>query len=137
MVRWEFSINIRHFLLTVVGGLCLLLGVIGIFLPLLPTTPFILLASACFLRSSPRFHAWLHQHQTLGPILDNWQQHGAVSRQVKQRGCLWIILSFTFSIWVVPHFWLKIMLFTMLVVLITWFIRLPTHEQVANQQENH
>ncbi|KOE82840.1 YbaN family protein [Vibrio aestuarianus] len=119
------------------GGLSLVLGIIGIFLPLLPTTPFILLSSACFLRSSPRFHYWLHHHRIFGPILDNWQQYRAVSQQVKQRGCIWIIASFAFSIWFVPHSWLKIMLFIMLVGLITWFIRLPVHEQVANQQENH
>ncbi|RTZ16399.1 DUF454 domain-containing protein [Vibrio aquaticus] len=117
--------------------LSLILGIIGIFLPLLPTTPFILLSSACFMRSSPRFHRWLHQHPTFGPILDNWQQNRAVTSTVKTRGSLWIIASFTFSIWFVPHFWLKIMLVVMLVVLLSWFIRLPVTEYLADSKENH
>ncbi|MBL4293717.1 YbaN family protein [Vibrio fluvialis] len=133
----RFTINIRHLLLNIVGGLSVGLGILGIVLPLLPTTPFLLLASACFMRSSPRFHRWLNQHRLFGPILTNWQQNKAVSKRVKQRGCIFILLSFAFSITVVPHLWLKALLFVGLVVLITCFLRLPTHELVANQQENH
>ncbi|WP_237767926.1 YbaN family protein [Vibrio bivalvicida] len=117
--------------------LSLILGIIGIFLPLLPTTPFILLASACFMRSSPRFHRWLHQHKTFGPILTNWHQNRAVTTKVKKRGVIWILLSFAFSIWVVPHFWLKIGLVVMLVILLSWFIRLPVIEYLADSEENH
>ncbi|GAD65922.1 hypothetical protein VPR01S_02_01730 [Vibrio proteolyticus NBRC 13287] len=106
-------------------------------MPLLPTTPFILLSSACFMRSSPRFHRWLHTHPTFGPLLDNWHQHRAVTRKVKQRGALFILASFSFSIWFVPHLWLKMGLVIFLVLLITWFLRLPVHESVAKQEENH
>lgn len=120
-----------------VGMLSLALGVLGIFLPLLPTTPFIILASACFMRSSPAFHSWLHQHKMFGPILDNWHRHRAVTRKVKIRGALCMALSFSFSIWVVPHDWLKIMLLMMLVVMLTWFIRLPVIEYLADSEENH
>ncbi|MCG3729858.1 YbaN family protein [Vibrio cincinnatiensis] len=130
-------INIRHWILNIVGGLSLCLGILGIVLPLLPTTPFILLASACFLRGSPKFYHWLHHHPLFGPILANWQQHRAVSKQVKRRGSVFILASFTFSIVIVPHLWLKILLFIALVVLIAWFVRLPTYELVANQSENH
>ncbi|WP_052238245.1 YbaN family protein [Vibrio sinaloensis] len=120
-----------------VGILSLCLGILGIFLPLLPTTPFILLSSACFMRSSPRFYRWLHQHKTFGPILDNWHNHKAVTTKVKTRGAVYILLSFSFSIWFVPHFWLKIMLVIMLVALLVWFIRLPVIERLADEQENH
>ncbi|EGR4408233.1 DUF454 domain-containing protein [Vibrio cholerae] len=129
--------SLPRFLFSVIGITSLCLGILGIFLPLLPTTPFILLSSACFLRSSPRFYRWLNQHATLGPMIQNWQQHGAVSKAVKKRATLFIVLSFAFSIWMVPWLWLKVALFIWLVLLITWFIRLPTHELVANQQENH
>lgn len=117
--------------------LSLVLGIIGIFLPLLPTTPFILLASACFMRSSPVFHRWLHQHNTFGPIITHWHQHRAISRKVKARGAVCMVLSFSFSIWIVPHFWLKIGLVVMLVVLLSWFIRLPVIEHLADSEENH
>ncbi|WP_154172173.1 YbaN family protein [Vibrio metoecus] len=129
--------SLQRFLFSFIGMTSLCLGILGIFLPLLPTTPFILLASACFLRGSPRFHRWLNQHETFGPIIQNWQQHRAVSKAVKKRATVFILLSFTFSIWMVSLLWLKVGLFIWLVLLITWFAHLPTHELVANQQENH
>lgn len=66
-----------------IGALSLLLGIIGIFLPVLPTTPFILLTAACWSRSSPRFHAWLHQHRTFGPMVRDWENHRAVPLKAK------------------------------------------------------
>ncbi|WP_050790425.1 YbaN family protein [Vibrio caribbeanicus] len=133
----EHTIIVRQFLLNTFGVLCVILGVAGIFLPLLPTTPFILLASACFMRGSPRFHRWLNEHKTFGPILSNWHQHRSVSSKVKKRGALCILASFAFSIWIVPHFWLKIALVLMLILLLQWFLRLPTVEYLADKPENH
>lgn len=66
-----------------VGLLCLLLGFIGIFLPLLPTTPFVLLAAFCFSRSSERLHQKLLSHKVFGPIIDEWEQHGVIPLKVK------------------------------------------------------
>jgi uncharacterized membrane protein YbaN (DUF454 family) len=67
----------------VVGLLALALGAIGIALPLLPTTPFILLAAFAFAQSSEKLHQWLLDHNVFGPLIDNWQQHGAISRRAK------------------------------------------------------
>jgi uncharacterized membrane protein YbaN (DUF454 family) len=50
------------------------------------------------MRSSPRLHRWMHQHPTLGPLLTNWYEHGAVTKRVKSRGVLFILLSFSLSI---------------------------------------
>ena len=115
----------------------MILGIVGIVLPLLPTTPFILLASACFMRGNPAFHYWLHQQKTFGPILDNWHKNRAVTRQVKQRGALFIALSFTASIIIAPIIWVKIVLLVMLIVLLGCFMRLPVTELVADREENH
>ena len=65
------------------GVVATALGVVGAFLPLLPTTPFLLLAAYAFSRSSPRLHAWLLTHPRLGPPINRWQAHGAISRQTK------------------------------------------------------
>ena len=128
---------IKRFILIAFGWVCVVLGVLGVFLPLLPTTPFLLLASACFMRGSPRLNLWLTTHPTFGPILHNWHQHGAISRKVKRRANIMIVASFAFSIAVVPLVWHKMMLIVIGVTLLVWFNRLPVVESVAPRRENY
>jgi uncharacterized protein len=59
------------------------LGIIGAFLPVMPTTVFLLAATACFARSSPRLHGWLVNHPVFGPPIRNWHENGAISRKAK------------------------------------------------------
>jgi uncharacterized membrane protein YbaN (DUF454 family) len=70
------------------GALALLLGAIGLFLPLLPTIPFVILAAFCFARSSPRLEARLLAHPTLGPHIIAWRSRGAISRKGKSAALL-------------------------------------------------
>ena len=65
------------------GCLSLLLGVVGIFLPGLPTTPFVLLAAACFAKASPRLHAWLLAHRLFGPMVRDWEAHRSLTPRTK------------------------------------------------------
>lgn len=65
------------------GLFWLSLAVLGILLPGLPTTPFVLLAAGCFARSSRRLHGWLHRHPRLGPLVQAWEARGAIPRRAK------------------------------------------------------
>ncbi len=69
--------------LLVSGWLCVLLGLLGLLLPLLPTTPFLILASICFARTSPRCHRWLQSRPHLGPAIQDWEREGAIRTRAK------------------------------------------------------
>ena len=82
----------------IAGLLSFGLGVVGIFLPLLPTVPLILLAAFCFARSSERLHAWLIGHPRFGPAIADWSDRGAISRGAKYAATISIALAFVISI---------------------------------------
>ncbi|AYM06338.1 MULTISPECIES: YbaN family protein [Agrobacterium] len=65
------------------GWLMVATGIVGAFLPVLPTTPFLLLALWCFSRSSPKLEAWLLAHPRFGPSLQRWRERGAIARNAK------------------------------------------------------
>jgi uncharacterized membrane protein YbaN (DUF454 family) len=73
----------RRILYKAAGFILVGLGVLGIFLPLLPTTPLLLLAAACFSRSSERWHRWLLNHRTFGPIIKSWHANRCIPRRAK------------------------------------------------------
>ena len=77
----------------VAAVLCLMLGALGIVLPLLPTTPFVLLALWLAMRSSPRLTHWIHSHPRFGPMVQQWHEHGAISRRAKTIASLSLIAS--------------------------------------------
>jgi uncharacterized protein len=80
------------------GGVSLALGLAGVVLPLLPATPFFLLAAFGFARSSPRLHDWLVFHPRFGPAIRDWQAHGAISRGAKRLAVLAILVTFAISL---------------------------------------
>ncbi len=77
------------------GCLSLALGVAGALLPVLPTTPFLLLAAACFARSSGRLHGWLVRHPRLGPYMEGFVYGGGISASAKRRSvaALWAAIA--------------------------------------------
>ena len=95
-------------LLVACGTLCVVLGVVGIFLPLMPTTVFLLLAAACYARSSERFHRKLVEHPWLGSYIR--QRHGMTVRQkIVTLMLLWVTLAVT-MIWTAEALWLRVLL---------------------------
>jgi len=117
MLRW---------LLAGVGLLALVLGIVGIFVPVLPTTPFILLAAVCFARSSERFHRWLLDHHLSGPLIREWALHRSIPRKIKRFAYLLMVLSFGSSILIVPALWLKGLLAVLGIVLAAVLWRFPS-----------
>lgn len=83
----------------ILAYISLSLGVAGIALPLLPTTPFVLLAAWCASRSSPAFEAWLHEHRTFGPVIRNWRDRRAVPAQAKWLAIVLLASSWTLLWW--------------------------------------
>lgn len=75
--------RLQRALLVGAGLLSLLLGLLGAVLPGLPTTPFVLLAAACFAKASPRLHQWLVQHRWLGPMVRDWEAHHTLPLRIK------------------------------------------------------
>lgn len=94
-------------LFNVAGTLALILGILGIFLPLLPTTPFLLLASACYLRGSERLHRWLLGNRVLGQYLSNIQTGQGIPMRAKVFTLIFMWASLAFSAWYVPLPWVR------------------------------
>jgi uncharacterized membrane protein YbaN (DUF454 family) len=117
MPRWLF----------IVLGFCSLgLAGVGVVLPVLPTTPFVLLAAACFARSSPRFHRWLLSSRIFGPMIQRWQANRCVSRRTKIVAIGLITLTFAASIgFAVSHPAARIGLAAFGVFAVAVIVRLP------------
>ena len=89
---------LRKHLLILLGWFFVALGIIGILLPVLPTTPFLLIASALFSKSSPKFHKMLLNNQWVGPTIQQWEENKTLSRKTKYKASLLIISLFSISV---------------------------------------
>ncbi|MBB4648996.1 YbaN family protein [Aminobacter sp. P9b] len=88
------AFNARRAGLIALGILMLALGIIGAFLPVMPTTIFLILAAWCFGRSSPRIEAWMLDHPRFGPALRAWREEGAIPRRAKIMAWLGMALGY-------------------------------------------
>lgn len=121
--------TLQRYLLMTFGWLAVILGLIGIALPLLPTTPFMILALGCFAKSSPRFHNMLLHHKWFGPPLQQWEKNKSVSHTTKLRAMGLITLTFSISIIILwGRTGLQVMLFTMFIILLSFVSRLKESE---------
>jgi len=113
------------------------LGIVGIFVPLLPTTPFLLLSAACFFRGSDKLYYWISHHKIFGKYVTNYHKHKAIPKRAKifSITLLWItiISSATFFI---PLFWVKIMIFIVAIVVTIHIVSLRTlTREMLDEQE--
>lgn len=92
------------------GIISLLLGLIGAFLPILPTVPFILLAAFCFARGYPPLYHWLRDRSIFAESLQDWERERAISRSSKRKALTMIVLSFALALYFAPSVWLKLLL---------------------------
>lgn len=105
------------------------LGVLGIFLPLLPTTPFLLLAAACYARASRRFYDWLLANRTFGPLILEWRRHRSIPYRTKLYAIGLMSLTLGTSIvFFVPLLWVKVVLAIFGVGMAIWMYRMPSRD---------
>ena len=110
------------YLLIILGSISLALGVIGIFLPLLPTTPFLLLSAALYIRSSEQLYQWLINQKYLGAYIRNFREYRAIPLRAKivSVSMVWITLTYC-TITISEQIWLKAT-FILLAIGISWHI---------------
>ena len=110
----------------IAGLLALMLGIIGIFVPLLPTTPFLLLAAACFARGSTRMHGWLLGHPVFGKFLSDYEQGKGIPARAKVLALLMMWTSLLFAIWRFDVLALRLLLAAVGAGVTFYLLRLPT-----------
>lgn len=118
---------VLRWVLIVCGWISVACGVIGIFLPIVPTVPFLLLAVACFAKSSERFHRWLMEHDHLGPLLHGYLKGTGIPLRAKLTTISLIWISFpTSAVLFAEALWLKALLIAAAVAISVYLYSLPT-----------
>ncbi len=114
-------------ILICIGWLSVAAGIVGIFLPLVPTVPFLLLAAACFSRSSERFHGWLLKHKRLGPLLHDYLQGTGIPLRAKVTAIGMVWVSFLTSAFIfVQVTWFRVLLLAIASGITVYLLGLPT-----------
>lgn len=111
----------------VLGCGCVVLGVVGVYVPLLPTTPFMILAAGCFAKSSHKFYLWLMTHKVFGKLLIDWQQRRAIPRYAKYLSFGMMSLSCGVLFWRLPlsYWWVVTIVCVVCLAVAIWMARLP------------
>jgi uncharacterized protein len=111
------------------GMLFVLLAMAGLFVPVLPTTPFLLLAAACFARSSRRIFNWLLSQPQFGPLIREWREHRSMPYRAKRTALVLIALSFAASIGFFVSGWqAKLAMGIGGLILMAWIARIPSRD---------
>lgn len=125
--------SIQKKLLIILGWCFVLLGAIGVVLPILPTTPFLILALILFAKSSPRFHRMLLNNRWFGAGLKQWEEKKTVSRRTKRAASILILATFLISIVIMnkrPELQILLVIVTVVLLLFIWRLK----ENLANTE---
>ena len=119
---------LQNHLLIILGWFFIVLGAVGVVLPILPTTPFLIVALALFSKSSPRFRQMLLKNAWFGPILKQWENNKTVSRRTKYKAFCLIIITFSISVAILDdQIQLQLLLVGIAVVLLFFIWRIKEH----------
>jgi len=121
--------RIKRLILKTAGAVCVGLAVAGIFLPLLPTTPLLLLAAACFTRSSPRLERWLMDHRVLGRYIRDYRQGRGMPLRAKVTALLVLWGTIGVSAWLLTELWIRLLLLAVVVGVTTHLLRIKTSQR--------
>jgi len=115
-------------LLKISGIFFVALAFIGAFLPLLPTTPFLLVAATCFAKSSPRMHKMLLANKVFGPMIYHWEQSRSIPKRAKIIALSSIVIASLWSCYILPAVWLKVLVVALVVWPFIFLCRLPVSD---------
>jgi uncharacterized membrane protein YbaN (DUF454 family) len=115
----------KKLLLTIIGLIFVGLAILGVILPILPTTPFLLVAAACFAKSSPRLQKKLLDNKTFGPLIYEWQKNRSIPRKAKRVALLTIILSVSWSSYLLKDTMLALLVVALVIGPFIFLWRLP------------
>lgn len=122
-------------LFVALGSLCVLIAIVGLFVPLLPSTPFILLAAACYARASHRFYNWLLNTRAFGPAILEWRTHRSIPYRIKMVAIAMMALTLSLSVLLfVREPWLQIALALFGVLLALWLYRVPSRDAPGHRR---
>lgn len=117
------------------GTLFLLIGIVGLFVPVLPTTPFLLLATACYARSSRRFYNWLMNHPAFGPLIIEWRTYRSIPWRIKLVAIATMTLTFGSSIvFFIKDGWLQLALAFFALLMAVWLYQIPSRDRPGIQE---
>ena len=112
------------------------LGSLGLVVPLLPTTPFILLAAFLFSKGSVTAHRWIMENEWSKEIIESWKQGKGIPRKAKIKTLIFTLLSFSFSIYMVGAWYFRVFLITLMIIVITVILRMPTQNDIEDDKKN-
>lgn len=126
-------LRVSHIYLAL-GWLAVGLGFIGIFLPILPTTPFMLLAAWLFAKGSPRLHDWICNHPRFGTSIRQWNEHGVINRRAKSVAMVAFLVVITASLVMIENRWVVMIQLLVAIPVSCFILSRPSEPRLATAQ---